>query len=469
MSTTGFSTSTPKKWVPKKYQLQGSKWLSSRPGAALFWAPGLGKTTTVYDAFLSIRKRKLGKRMLVVGPLKVVQGVWRQEAEKWEQFAGLKIGLAHGKGKEDVLLDESLDVVLLNYDGLLWAAPYLAETDLFDIVVWDELTRMKHTNTRRFKLIKPLLVKFNFRWGLTGTPAPNGLMDLFGQVFVLDGGQRLGQFITRFRYKYFHKKPFDQWTWYPNTGADKEMTRALSNLAHYVDETDWNDMPQLVTRDLRIVLPPDIMKGYKKLERDFILQLKKGVVTASNAAVLTSKLRQYASGSVYDEGRQVLHIHDEKIERLESLIEELAGDPLIVAVGFLHEVEAIRAALGRKVYGDKEMPYLGGGVSAARTNEIIQHWNLGWLPVMLVHPTSVAHGLNLQAGGRAMCWYTQTFNLEEYLQLIRRIYRQGQGRRVFNYRIVADRTMDDYLSMVLEDKDTNQKSLLTGLKEFYDA
>ncbi len=466
---TRFEPIKPKKWCSKKYQGQGSTWLSSRPSSALFWAPGLGKTTTVYSAFLNLRKRKLVRRMLVVGPLRVVQGVWRQEAEKWEQFSGLKIGLAHGKGKEDVLLDEELDVVLLNYDGLLWASGYLAETDLFDIVVWDELTRMKHTNTRRFKMIKPLLAKFKFRWGLTGTPAPNGLMDLFGQAFVLDGGQRLGQFITRFRYKFFHKKPFDQWTWYPNTGAAKEITRALSNMAHYVDETDWNDMPQLVTRDLEVVLPPDIMKGYTALERNFIVALKAGTVTAANAAVLTSKLRQYASGGVYDENKAPIHVHDEKIDRLESLIEELAGDPLIVAVGFLHEVNLIREKLGRAIYGDKEMPYLGGGVSSGRTSEIIAHWNLGWLPVLLVHPTSVAHGLNLQAGGRAICWFTQTFNLEEYHQLIRRIYRQGQGRRVFNYRITARKTIDGYLSQVLEDKDITQKSLLTGLKEYYEV
>jgi len=449
-------------WVPLPYQVEGARWLASRPSGALFWRPGLKKTSTVYAAFINLVKRKFVKRMIVIAPLKVCQGVWRQEAEKWKQFNHLKLGFAHGPNKVKIIQDMSLDVVLLNYDGILWATDrghnYLKG---FEVVCFDELTRLKAHNTRRFKCIKSCLAGFMFRWGLTGSPAPNGLMDLFGQVFVLDGGVRLGPYITRFRLEYFHQKPFDTWAWYPNRDTPKRITHKLKDLAHYIDEKYWNKMPALIDVVRHVDLEMPAMKTYKAFERDFIFKLEDDTVTAANAAVLSGKLRQCASGQVYDESRKVVHIHEAKLDELESLVEELAGQPVIVVVGFLHEVDAIRKRLGGKI------PYLGGGVADGEVARILKHWNLGWLPILLVHPTTVAHGLNMQGGGWNICWYTLTWNAEEYEQLIRRLYRSGQEHHVMNYVITARKTIDEYITQVLVEKTAVQQHLLDGLQKHF--
>lgn len=456
-----FQAIAVKPWKPEPYQVEGVDFLTSRPSSALFWAPGLGKTGTVLEAFLNLRKRKLVKRMLVMAPLKVCQGVWRQEAEKWDLFAGLKIGLAHGKDKERVMLDESLDIVLLNYDALiLWGHEYLQHSP-FDIVCFDELTRMKHTNTRRHKVMRGLLGYFKFRWGLTGTPIPNGYLDLFGQVFCLDGGQRLGQFITHYRFKYFHQKPWDKWTWYPNQNTGRDITRLLSNLAHTVDEKKWLNLKEPKVVERRVDLPKDAMAQYKLMEAQFIAKIKDKTVTAANAAVLSGKLRQMASGAVYDEARDVIKVHDAKLDSLESLVEEMAKDPMIVVVGFLHEVDMIRERLGY------EVPYIGGGVPDSVMQKTIKHWNLGWIPLILAHPTSVSAGLNLQFGGRALAWYSMTWNREEREQMLRRIRRKGQERQVFEYHIMANKTIDDYLIEVSAQKGVTQENFLAGLERFF--
>lgn len=457
---------TKRVWVPKPYQVEGVEWLATRPSSALFWKPGLGKTTTVLRAFQNLRKmKKLGiKRMLVVAPLKVCEGVWSQQQEEWGGFEDLRIGFAHGDDKADTLLDRDLDIVLLNYDGLLWAVPHLAP-GVFDVICFDELPRMKHTNTRRFKLVKSVLASFKFRWGLTGTPVPNGLMDIFGQVFVLDGGARLGPYITKFRLKYFHQKPFDKWTWFPNQGADKQIVKAIANLAHYVDENQWNKLPRLINSPIKVTLPPPVMKQYRLLEKEFIVKLQSGIVTAATAATLSLKLRQFASGSLYDDDRNVVPAHECKLDALESLYTELNGEPLIVAVGFLHEVEAIRKRLGT-IHG-KPIPYIGSGMAKGELAQVQKLWNMGWLPIVLAHPTSAAYGLNMQMGGYNLLWYSLTFNAEEFEQLIRRLRRTGQTRRVMNYRLEAVKTIDEYLWSVVGKKGMTQQKMLTALRDFY--
>lgn len=453
-------------WVPKPYQEAGVDWLSTRPSSALFWKPGLGKTTTVMRAFQKLRQmKKLGvKRMVVIAPLKVCEGVWAQQQEEWGGFEELRIGFAHGSAKREVLHDKNLDIVLLNYDGLLWAVPFMVP-GLFDVVCFDELPRMKHTNTRRFKLMKSVLGSFKFRWGLTGTPIPNGLMDIFGQVFILDGGARLGPYITKFRLKYFHQKPFDKWSWFPNQGADKQIVKAIANLAHYVDEEQWNKLPKLINMRIKVDLPPDVMQQYKRLEQDFIVKLKSGIVTAATAATLSLKLRQFASGSLYDDERHVVPAHECKLDALESLYTELNGEPLIVAVGFLHEVEAIRKRLG--TIDGKPIPYIGSGMAKGELALVQKRWNMGWLPIVLGHPTSMAYGLNLQGGGCNLAWYSLTFNAEEFEQLIRRLRRTGQKNKVVNYRLESAKTIDEYLWSVVGKKGMTQQKMLDALRDFY--
>lgn len=256
----GFASPT---WTPHGYQDRGITWLTHRISAALFLAPGMGKTSITLAAILKLKAEGLAKRILILAPLTVCVTTWDAEPKKWRQFQGLKIGLAHGPSKQLVLNDSNYDIVVMNYDGLAWATPLLAKGHKFDVLVCDEITKLKHSSSKRFKLLKPLLPSFRFRWGLTASPTANGLMDLFGQVFVLDSGQRLGRYITHFRAKYFHQEPWDQYRYFITPEKADLLTSQLTDLAMYMDPKDYLVLPGLID----VVRPVKLkdMSSYKFL------------------------------------------------------------------------------------------------------------------------------------------------------------------------------------------------------------
>ena len=448
----------PNYWKPEPYQERGVEWLATRPAAALFLPPGMGKTSISLAAIGMVgellRKRA---RTLVLAPLTVCLTTWQTEPGKWRQFSHLKVGLAHGSDKELILQDDYYDVVILNYDGIAWAAPLLAKGHTFQILLCDELTRLKHTTSKRFKTLKPLLPSFSFRWGLTGTPAANGLMDLFGQCYVLDGGQRLGRFITHFRLKYFYQKTFDQYRYYIRETEAKQLIEKISDMAMYLDPKDYLTLPPLIDVPLEVEFTKDEMAKYKVLEDDFILKLQDNIVTAANAGVLTSKLRQFTGGAVYSSTGVYDIVAREKIERLESLVEELAGEPLMVAYQFEHEYE-------RLIKSFPDACAIRGGLTRTKLAETVEIWNQGQTPVLLVQPTAAALGLNLQFGGSAICWFSLTYNLEEYIQLIARLLRRGQTRSVMNYILTVKGTIDQHIAKVMVDKDATQNTVFEELK-----
>jgi hypothetical protein len=382
-----------------------------------------------------------------------------EEFTKWAQFAHLKVGLAHGYDKETVLRDTYYDVVVLNYDGIAWASEFLAKGHNFDILLCDELTRLKNHASRRFKVLKPLLRSFKFRWGLTGTPISNGLLDLFGQVYVLDEGKTFGRYVTHYRMKYFHKLPYDEFRWHISPTNAKLVTDKVSELAMYIKPEEWLKLPELITIPINVELPKDAFIRYKELEDDFMVKLDEGAITAANAGVLSSKLRQFTGGAVYlEDGKTTQEFHTAKIEAIESLVEELNGEPLIVAYNFDHE----RIRL-HKSFPDAVV--IKGGMTQGQVQLAISAWNSGTTPVMLVQPQAAAHGLNLQFGGSAICWFSLTFNLEDYLQLIARIYRQGQENRCKNYVLLANKTIDNYVFKVLSNKDATQVTFFEELRK----
>lgn len=446
-------------WVPHEYQTDGIKWLATRPEGALFFPPGLGKTSTSLAAigFLSkVLGRKI--RTLVLGPLKVCQTTWLDEPTKWEQFSHLKVGLAHGPDKAIVLMDNYYDIVVMNYDGIAWAHKILAQGHNFDVVIFDELTRLKNHNSRRFKDLKPILPSFKFRWGLTGTPTANGLLDLFGQMYCLDLGKTFGRYITHYRLKYFYKKPGDEFRWHITSDNSNRITHAVSTTAMYVRPEDWLKLPELMTIPIKVVLDQKVMDIYARLEEDFFLKIEDGAITAANAGVLSSKLRQFTGGAVYlEDGVLFEEFHKAKLDALESLVEELNGEPLLVAYNFDHERQRIL-----KQFPDAVV--IKGGMTAGQVQLAISKWNAGMAPIMLVQPQAAAHGLNLQFGGSCICWYSLTFNLEDYLQLIARIYRQGQVNRVRNYVLLAAKTIDNYIYKVLNNKDATQMTFFEELR-----
>ena len=331
-------------------------------------------------------------------------------------------------------------------------------------------TMFKHTNSLRFKLLKAVHGTFRYRWGLTGTPAPNGLIDLFGQCYILDEGRTLGKFVTHFRSEYF-VPGFDGTSWILQRGAETKIYDRLRPLALRLQAADYVDMPEVVEVPVRFDLPAAARKVYDALEDDLLANIDSGLVTAKNAAVASNKLRQVASGGVYlDEElepfvpvgkrrgkRDVGELHDGKVSLLADLVDELQGSPLLVAYDFRHDLSRIRERFG-------DVPHIGGGVSTKRVSEIERAWNAGEIPLLAVHPQSASHGLNLQKSGNHVCWFTPTWDYERYEQLNRRVARQGAAfRRVFVHVLIARGTVDDRVFWKLRGKARTQSDLLDAL------
>lgn len=444
-------------WKPHGYQQRGIEWLIHRISAALFLAPGMGKTSITLAAIRALQQEKLAKRVLILAPLTVCITTWDTEPKKWAQFQDLKVGLAHGPNKQKVISDPQYDIVIMNYDGLAWAAPILAKSHKFDVLVCDEVTKLKHTSSKRFKLIKPILPSFKFKWGLTATPTANGLIDLFGQVYVLDLGARLGRYITHFRAKYFYQEPWDQYKYFITAEKATELTNQLNDLAMYMDPKDYLVLPGL----LDVVRPIKLSNQaeYKFLRDEYIIKLQETTITAANAGVLTNKLRQFTGGALYIEGHDVKEVGTDKLDELKELVEELNGEPLIVAYEFNHEADRIIQAF-------PDAQAIRGGMSTNEVRRIVLAWNSGAISLLLIQPQAGSHGINLQSGGSAICWFSLTYNLENYQQLIARIYRQGQTSIVRNYLLVAQGTIDEALVKVLKDKNATQETMFKELKEY---
>lgn len=480
-------SSTP--WKPHAYQKKAVKFLLEHAASALFLDPGLGKTSITLAAIKLLKQKKVLGKVLLIAPLRVCYSVWPKEVEKWTDFSKLKVAVLHGPKKEEALRSEA-DIYVINPEGLDWLLkPTKAKTSAgktkvtvdvrrfkalgFDTLVVDELSKFKHTNTNRFKSLKLVLNTFQRRWGLTGSPAANGLIDLFGQCYVLDQGRTLGAYISHYRMKYFIPG-FDGFSWDLRPGADQEIYERLAPLALRMAADDYLDMPTLIENNIRVSLPTNVMEIYKTLEEDLIAKINDKVVVASTAAAASIKCRQVANGGIYLDqdvtalvklpktNREWVNLHTEKVDALADLIEELQGSPLLVAYDFEHDLDRLKEKLG------KDVPYIGGGVPTKRAAELEKLWNAGKLPVLLGHPQSIAHGLNLQEMGNHVCWHSLTWNYELYDQFIRRVLRQGnKSKKVFVHHILAAGTIDEVMMAVMKSKQSGQNALFDALKKLH--
>lgn len=456
------------RYKPHAYQKEAIKFIISRACAGLFLDPGLGKTSIMFAAFSILKQKGIVNKMLVVAPLRPAYSVWPAEAIKWDEFTHLKVAILHGPHKEEALRSDA-DIYVINPEGLDWfvrqkhrASP--REPWPYDMLVIDESTKFKHTTTMRFKTLKPWLPLFKRRYILTGSPAPNGLLDLFGQVYILDLGNSLGQFITHYRMQYFDQTGYMGYEWVPRLGSEKKIYEKLKPLVLRMDARDLLDLPPLIGVDpplrVEVELPDKARRQYDQMEKQMIVALETDVILAANAAAATMKCRQIANGGIYHEdGEKWSNIHDVKTDAVEEIIEELQGKPALVAYEFKHD-------LARLLKRFPNAPHIGGGVSAARFREIEQAWNRGEIPVLLAQPQSVAHGLNLQGTGAAVIWHSQTWDLEVYEQFIRRVYRQGQKEKIVVHHIVAKDTVDEVIIKGVAKKDRSQKALLSALKDY---
>lgn len=480
-------------WNPHQYQLRAMELAVTRPdgAAAIFADPGLGKTSISYGVIKVLQDNGMFKRALVIAPRRPASSTWPKERAKWSQFKDITIASAMGDADQRrAALHSKSDILITHYD-LLKSTKYKTKTGRvvnsiglvemieafgddfpFDLLILDESTKVKNSSTERFKALKRIAHKFERRILLTGTPAPNGLHDLFGQITIADGGVRLGTTVSKFRREYFipEMKPgVPVPIWHPKADAEPRIFAKISDMALRLKAEDYIDMPERLFNTINVTAPSDVMKTYRKVERDFFAQWKAGKITAANAAGVAMKMRQIASGTVYahdeDDKRVVEYMHDAKAEALLDLIEEQNGQPLMVCVAFRSEVEYLRNVLAEQGYGD--VPYIIGGISDKRANELEDQWNAGKIQVLLVHPTTVSLGLNLQAGGNAVCWYSLTWNLEEFDQTNRRVWRQGQQAKTCVIHMIAtEGTIDQRIADTLSGKDADQNRLFSALAEY---
>ena len=477
------SISSAKPWTPRDYQLDAAQFLLEHACAGLLLDPGLGKTASTLAAISFLRKRGLINKVLIIAPLRPVYVVWPKEIKKWEDFNHLTIEILHGPGK-DAALKREADIYVINPEGLDWLLGTTKTkhgnrlsvgVDMkrwkalgFDVLVVDELSKFKHTNTGRFKALKQVLHTFGRRWGLTGSPAANGLMDLFGQMFVLDMGNALGRYITHFRETYFIPDKYGyNWTLMP--GAAERIYERIEPLCLRMGR-DFLNMPKLVENDILVQLPPEVMRFYEQIEKDFIAGLDDRTITAVNAAAASTKLRQIAAGGVFLDPkllpsglratgkREWSNLHGEKINALRDLVDELQGSPLLVAYDFEHDLDRLRGAFKDGVfacdYSMKSFP------------ELERRWNEGKIPVLFAHPQSLGHGLNMQEKAQHVCWHSLTWNLELYEQFIDRVFRQGNPfDHVYVHRIIAEDTIDEVMVRSLAAKEFGQNALFNGIRD----
>lgn len=460
------------------YQYESVKFGLSRPAAGFFLAPGLGKTLIILMIFKILKKLGLVDELIVVAKRRIIYNTWPKELKKWK--LGFTWDIVHGPRKLQALQSDA-DVRMINYEGLPWLAKqkWFFRRGKKLMLACDESSKLRHTSTVRFRSLKKILKLFARRYILTGSPAPNGMMNLFGQAYVLDLGEALGSFITQFRNEYFYPSGYMGYEWKLMKGARERIFEKLRPLVIRYG-TDQLKMPPLTFVKRYVYLPTEVRVQYKKLEKELLLEYKEGDVVAANAAVASGKLRQVANGHVYYSGNQIVDelpekrrkgklqpwrvMHDEKCEELVELLEELNGEPALVAYEFAHDKAHIQDYFKRHAPQFKNAPFIGGGTKDAVVEKYLAQWDRGELPVMFGHPDSVAHGLNLQEGrGGIVIFFALTWNLENFEQFIQRVWRQGQKRRVIVYLIMARGTVDEDIMTSIEVKDHDQTTLLEAM------
>lgn len=440
------------------YQRAAVDHIIDHPFCGLFLDMGLGKTVSTLTAI----KRLYGLfeigRVLVIAPKRVAEDTWTTECAKWEHLRGLSVSKVLGTERQRrEALSVPADIYVINRENVAWLVSHLGGAWPFDMVVIDELSSFKSSKSERFRALRRVRPLMHRVVGLTGTPSPNGLIDLWPQLYLIDMGERLGRTVTGFRTRYFTpgrtngQVVFD---YRARNGSEEEIHRLIGDICISMKAEDYLSLPDLVDIPVEVSMPEDCRVRYEAFERDRVLELAKDGtdISAVNAAALTGKLLQYANGAVYDDGKEVHELHGAKLDALEEIVEQAAGEPVLVFFQFRHDAQRITKRL--KAYCPKEMS--GSGDIAA--------WNAGRIKVLLAHPASAGHGLNLQHGGHIVVWFGLPWSLELYLQANARLHRQGQDKPVRMYRIMTRGTMDADVAKALEGKKAGQDALMEAVK-----
>ena len=453
------------KFKPHSYQERAIRFVEDTPYCALFVDMGLGKTVVTLTALRELQRDYLDVgKILVIAPKSVARNTWTAECAKWDHTADTKVSLILGtEAQRRRALAEDADVYVTNRDNTEWLVSQYVDIDRrrllhkwpFDCVVIDESTSFKNFQSKRFKALKLVRPYISRLIELTGTPAPNGLLDLWPQIGLLDGGERLGKFITQYREAYFRPGAHNGSVVYeykPRAGAKEAISKKISDIVLTMRAEDYLTMPDVIDGGMTLTL--DNIEGYRQFEQDCVATVDDVNITAVTAASLTNKLLQYASGAVYDDDHVWHDVSTTKIEALQDLIDQ-ANEPVLVYYNYQHELARIQGVFP-------------GAVHFSGEPDLLAKWNDGKIPVMCAHPASVAFGLNMQHGGHIIVWFSPTWNLELYQQANARLVRQGQGKPVIIYHLVCKGTMDEDVMSALSGKDNLQTTLMKHLKKLRD-
>ena len=417
---------------------------------------GLGKTVITLTAIDELMYNSFEvKRVLVVAPLRVARDTWSSECGKWDHLKHIKMSLILGDERERIrAINRNADIYVINRENLAWLIDHYGKSFPYDMVVLDELSSFKDPSSKRFRKMKSVRQFVKRIVGLTGTPAPNGLLDLWSQIYLLDRGKRLGRYISSYRNEYFvPDKRNGQviYSYKPRPYAEREIYKKINDLCVSMKAADYIKMPDRVDNFIEVKMSDNEKRLYDKLERDTLLPFSDGDIDAVNAAALATKLLQMANGAVYDENKIVKHIHNKKLEALEDLYEAANGKPVLIFYMYKHDRDRIKALIGQDA---REL-------DSARD---IADWNAGRIKAAIAHPASTGHGLNLQSGGSTIIWFGLTWSLELYQQANARLWRQGQKETVIVHHLVTKDTIDEQVMKVLQKKEKGQSALMNAVK-----
>ena len=447
-------------YVPHDYQAHAIQFIEEHKEAAVFLSMGMGKTIITLTAINTLLRDTFKVcRVLIIAPLRVARDTWPAELDKWDHLAGLTMAVAVGSKKErEEALAQDADITVINRENIPWLVKHTGKKWRWDMVIIDELSSFKSHTSQRFKALRAVRPQIERIVGLTGTPAPNGLADLWAPFRLLDGGKRLGTTLTQFRQRYFHagkRNGHIIYEWLLNDGADEEIYAAIDDMTISMKAIDHLNLPAVTTTDQTTTLGPKEQKLYRQLRDDLVADVDGETIDAGSAAILSGKLQQLSSGAIYtvDEvGNQTgtKHIHDRKLEVLDEIIEAANGQAVLVAYWFKHELERLEAR-----YSEGRL---------LRDSQDIEDWNAGKIPIMFIHPASAGHGLNLQAGGHILVWLTTPWSPELYQQTNGRLDRQGQQHPVSIIHILVSGTIDTRVIQSQETKDGIQAALIDAVR-----
>ncbi len=447
------------KYAPHNYQGYCIQRTISDPALGLYLDMGLGKTSITLTAIEKLKYDMFAvDKVLIIAPKKVAEATWSKEAAKWDHTKKLRINLVLGSQTQRIrALNTPGDIWIINRENTQWLVEYYKNSWPFDMLVIDESSSFKSHQAKRFKALTWVRPHIRRIVELTGTPAPNGLMDLWAQLYLLDEGQRLGKKISHYRERYFQpdqRNAQQVFSYKPKQGSDETIQQLIGDICISMTAEDYLQLPDCVVNDIPVVLDEKAQRQYDKMERDMLLQVDENLIDAGSAAALSNKLLQLCNGAVYDGDRNVVHIHDCKIEAFLELIEQLNGQPALVFYNFQHDKDRLKVALAKT----------GLRVRELKTPQDETDWNNKQIDILLAHPASAAYGLNLQDGGNHVVWFGLNWSLELYQQANKRLHRQGQKQKVIIHHLSVVGGRDEDVVAALEDKGATQDKLIQSLK-----